>query len=106
MSKTIKGRLTAIVITIVVLALLVSAVIIIMLSRSNLMSRAMNELQIQADKYSEIINNWIENEKTMTESVSNSIESVTELNGAEGRDVVQKIVSYFSLLSSFNFIKL
>ena len=96
MLKTIKGRLTTIVITIVVLSLLISAVVIILLARKNLMSRSMNELQIQADKYSEIINNWIENEKTMTESVANSIESVTELNGAEGRDVVQKIVSYFS----------
>ena len=52
MLKTIKGRLTAIVISIVVLALLISAVVIILLSRRNLMSRAMNELQIQADKYS------------------------------------------------------
>lgn len=50
MFKTIKGRLTSIVITIVVLSLLVSAVVIILLSRNNLMSRAMNELQIQADK--------------------------------------------------------
>lgn len=108
MFKTIKGRLTAIVITIVVLALLVSAVVIILLSRKNLMSRAMNELQIQADKYSEIIDNWIQNEKTMAEGVANSIRSISEteklylqndvLNGNSElfRDEVQKIVTNHS----------
>ncbi|MCR5768530.1 MAG: methyl-accepting chemotaxis protein [Lachnospiraceae bacterium] len=96
MLKTIKGRLTAIVITIVVLSLLVSAVVIILLSRNNLMSRAMNELQIQADKYAEIINNWIQNEKTMTESAANSISTITETNTVNGREEIQKIVTKFS----------
>ena len=104
MLKTIKGRLTAIVITIVVLALLISALVIILLSRKNLMSRATNELQIQADKYSEIIDNWIQNEKTMTEGVANSSKAVNEIQLSSGetaspdffRNEIQTIVTTHS----------
>ncbi len=63
MGKTIKGRLTLVVIIIVSLAMFVLAAILIGTSGSNLSSRLKNELQINADKYANSINSWIEMEK-------------------------------------------
>ncbi len=98
MHKTIKGKLTAIVIGIVATAMFIAGGIVIVLSYTNLMSRAMNELQNQADKHSEIVNNWIQNEKTMAESVAESIESVNEaqMEGTSAKEGIQKIITNHS----------
>ena len=63
MKGTIKGRLTLAVILIVVAAMLVSVGIIVGSSGRKLTNEKENELQINADKYANSINSWIEMEK-------------------------------------------
>ena len=63
MKNTIKGRLTLAVILIVVAAMLASTAIIVGTSGSKLTNELTDELQINADKYANSINSWIEMEK-------------------------------------------
>ncbi len=63
MKGSIKGRLTLAVILIVVAAMLVSVGIIVGSSGRKLTNEKENELQINADKYANSINSWIEMEK-------------------------------------------
>ncbi len=100
MTKTIKGRLTITVILIVVASLLISAVSIIIFSRNILSERAINEVQVQADKYGKSVDSWIQNEKTMTEGVANGIVSLMEKYQADNSadfdfywDEIQKLVT-------------
>ncbi len=63
MKGSIKGRLTLAVILIVVVAMLASTGIIIWTSGNKLTSELTNELQLNADKYANSINSWLEMEK-------------------------------------------
>ncbi|MCR5672731.1 MAG: hypothetical protein K6F87_03325, partial [Lachnospiraceae bacterium] len=63
MKNTIKGRLTFAVILIVVAAMLVSTAVIVGSSGRKLTKELTGELQINADKYANSINSWIEMEK-------------------------------------------
>ncbi|MCR4989780.1 MAG: methyl-accepting chemotaxis protein [Lachnospiraceae bacterium] len=63
MKGTIKGKLTAAVILIVALAMIVSTAIIVSASGKKISKELKDVLQINADKYSNSINSWIEMEK-------------------------------------------
>ncbi len=63
MLKTIKGRLTVSVIGIVVAGILLAAAGIITVAGKRLIQDQTRALQLNADKYGEEINTWIENEK-------------------------------------------
>ncbi len=63
MRKTIKGRLTFAVILIVVAAMIVSTGVIVGTSGNKLTGELADELQVNADKYANSINSWIEMEK-------------------------------------------
>ncbi|MCR5250938.1 MAG: hypothetical protein K6E50_10070 [Lachnospiraceae bacterium] len=63
MKKTIKAKLTAAVILIVVVVMLLSTGIIVGSSSNTLTGHLKQELQINADKYANSINSWIEHEK-------------------------------------------
>ena len=63
MKGTIKGRLTLAVILIVVATVLVSTFVIVGTSSKKLTGELTDELQINADKYANSINSWIEMEK-------------------------------------------
>ena len=63
MKGTIKGKLTAAVILIVALAMIVSTAIIVSASGRKISKELKDVLQINADKYANSINSWIEMEK-------------------------------------------
>ncbi len=63
MRKTIKGRLTFAVIMIVVVAMIASTAILVGTSGSKLTKELTDKLQINADKYANSINSWIEKQK-------------------------------------------
>ena len=74
MGKTIKGKLTSSVIMIVIAIMILTTISIIAVAGNRLISKQKNELQLQADRYAEEINTWIEIEKMMVDT------------HAEGRD--------------------
>lgn len=73
MSKTIKGRLTVSVIAIVVASILLTTVGIIAVAAKRTIQDQTQALQLNADKYAEEINTWIENEKMLADGVAKSI---------------------------------
>ena len=75
MRKTIKGRLTLSVIAIVAVSIIITTAGIVALAGKNLIQNQTEALQLNADKYAEEINTWIENEKQLAEGAANSIEA-------------------------------
>ncbi len=73
MLKTIKGRLTASVIGIVVASILLTTVGIIAVAGKRTIQDQTQALQLNADKYAAEINTWIENEKMLAEGAADSI---------------------------------
>ena len=73
MSKTIKGRLTVSMIGIVVASILLTTVGIITVAAKRTIQDQTQALQLNADKYAEEINTWIENEKMLAEGAAKSI---------------------------------
>lgn len=73
MSKTIKGRLTVSVIGIVVASILLTTIGIIAVAAKRTIQDQTQALQLNADKYAEEINMWIENEKMLADGVAKSI---------------------------------
>ncbi|MCM1237323.1 MAG: hypothetical protein NC489_45225, partial [Ruminococcus flavefaciens] len=63
MGKTIKGKLTMSVIAIVAVSILLTTVGIVVVAGRNLIQNQTEALQLNADRYAEEINTWIENEK-------------------------------------------
>ena len=63
MKGTIKEKLTLVVILIVVAAMVISSAVIVGTSGSKLTGQLTSQLQINADKYANSINSWIEMEK-------------------------------------------
>lgn len=86
--KTIKGRLTISVIGIVVASILLTTVGIIAVAGNRMIQVQTQALQLNADKYAEEINTWIENEKMLADGVSDSIKA----NGKTDTDFVQSVV--------------
>lgn len=75
MGRTIKGKLTISVIFIVVVSIILTTVGIILVAGGQLIKNQTDALQLNADKYAEEINTWIENEKMLAEGAANSIEA-------------------------------
>ncbi|MBF1027504.1 MAG: hypothetical protein HXK89_09040, partial [Lachnospiraceae bacterium] len=63
MRKTIKGRLTMIVILIMFIVLYVYATVVILVTDDKVTMLSQHELQLQADRYAEMINTEMEKEK-------------------------------------------
>ena len=91
MKGTIKGKLTVAVILIVVVAMLVSTGIIVFTSSSNLTEKLTTELQINADKYANSINNWIEREKGLNIAGAAALKALPD--SSYDREHIQKIVT-------------
>ena len=66
MKGTIKEKLTVVVILIVVAAMLISTGVIVGTSGSKLTGQITSQLQVNADKYANSINSWIEMEKGLS----------------------------------------
>ncbi|MCR5221636.1 MAG: hypothetical protein K6D90_02100 [Lachnospiraceae bacterium] len=91
MTSTIKGRLTLAVILIVVAAMLASTGIIIGTSSKKLTGELTGKLQLNADKYANSINSWIEKEKGLNIASAASIKALAD--GDYDRPHMQSIVS-------------
>lgn len=73
MLKTIKGRLTVSVIGIVVASILLTTTGIMIVAGQRMIQNQTQALQLNADKYAEQINTWIENEKMLVDGTVDSI---------------------------------
>lgn len=88
MSKTIKGRLTVSMIGIVVASILLTTVGIITVAAKRTIQDQTQALQLNADKYAEEINTWIENEKMLADGTAKSIAA----GGSIDTDYLQSVV--------------
>ncbi len=88
MLKTIKGRLTVSMILIVVTSVLLTTVGIIVVAGKNTIKDQTQVLQLNADKYAEEINTWIESEKMLSNGVAESISA----GGNTDTDFIQSVV--------------
>ncbi len=88
MLKTIKGRLTVSVIGIVVASILLTTVGIVAVAAKQTIQDQTQALQLNADKYAEEINTWIENEKMLADGAAKSIAA----GGTIDTDYVQSVV--------------
>lgn len=73
MLKTIKGRLTISVICIVAVSIFLTTVGIVAMAGKRMIEDQTDALQLNADKYAEEINTWIENEKMLADGAADSI---------------------------------
>ncbi len=88
MLKTIKGRLTVSMIGIVVASILLTTVGIIAVAGKQTIQDQTQALQLNADKYAEEINTWIENEKMIADGAAKSIAAGETID----TDFVQSVV--------------
>ena len=91
MNKTIKGRLTLAVILIVVAAMIVSTAVIVGTSGKKLTAELTDELQINADKYANSINSWIEMEKGLNAAGAAAFAALPD--ASYDREHIQNIVT-------------
>ena len=89
--SSIKGRLTLAVVIIVTLAILGSAAIIIALMGNSLTKEESATLQLQADKYANSINSWIEMEKGLNAAGAAAFASLPD--SSYDREHIQSIVT-------------
>ncbi len=75
MLKTIKGRLTASVTGIVVASILLTTAGIVAVAGRRMIQEQKEALQLNADKYAEEINTWIENEKMLASGTASSVQA-------------------------------
>lgn len=88
MLKTIKGRLTVSMIGIVVASILLTTGGIITVAGRRTIQDQTQALQLNADKYAEEINTWIENEKMLADGAAKSIAAGRTID----TDYVQSVV--------------
>ncbi len=88
MQRTIKGKLTTSVIGIVVASILLTTLGIIAVAGKRMIQDQTQTLQLNADKYAEEINLWIENEKMLAGGTANSIQAGRRMDV----DFVQAVV--------------
>ena len=91
MKSTIKARLTLAVILIVVAAMLASTGIIIGTSSKRLTNELTGKLQLNADKYANSINSWIEMEKGLSSAGAAALSAIPDED--YDRDHIQKMVT-------------
>lgn len=76
MRKTIKGRLTMIVILIMFIVLYVYATVVILVTDNKVTMLSQHELQLQADRYAEMINTEMEKEKGYASGAASAISAL------------------------------
>ena len=91
MKRTIKAKLTTAVILIVVVAMLLSMGIVVGMSSRTLNEHLTGELQLNADKYANSINSWIEREKGLNIAGAAALKALPA--GSYDREHIQQIVS-------------
>ncbi len=91
MKRTIKGKLTVAVICIVVIIMLVTTGIIVGVSGNRMTDQLTDELQINAGKYANSINSWIEWEKGLNVAGAAALKALPDADF--DKDHMQKIVT-------------
>ncbi|MBO6108964.1 MAG: methyl-accepting chemotaxis protein [Eubacterium sp.] len=89
MFKTIRGKLTSIVIIIVAIAMIALAVTSLMMFGYNMDASAREGLQSKANQRAAEVNNWISGEKTMAEGINTAIVA----SGTPNIDQIQKLLA-------------
>ncbi len=92
MRKTIKGKLTISVIFIVALSIILTTVGIVIVAGRHLIQNQTEAVQLNAARYAEEINTWIENEKMLAEGAANSIEAA----GNSETGFIQSVLDTYS----------
>lgn len=92
MGRTIKGKLTASVICMVVASIMLTTVGIVIVAGKRLVRNQTEALQIYADKYAEEINTWIENEKMLAEGAASCIEAAQNVEW----DFIQSVMNTYA----------
>lgn len=92
MGKTIKGKLSISVICIVALSIMLTTVGIVTVAGRRFIKDQTQALQLNAEKYAEEINTWIENEKMVADGAANSIEAA----GSIEDDFIQAVVDTYA----------
>lgn len=80
MNKTIKGKLTINIIAIVITIIVVTTIGVVSVSSNRLLRQEKDELQLQADRYAQEVNAWIDNEKTLVENAAKYVEGTKDLS--------------------------
>lgn len=88
MARTIKGKLTISVVLIVVVSILITAVGFIVVAGRRMIQDQTQVLQLNAEKYAEEINAWIEDEKMLAVGTANSIMAVGDMSDEMLQSVV------------------
>ncbi len=88
MGKTIKARLTFSVICIVAASILLTTAGIVTVAGKRMIKDQTEALRLNAEKYSEEINTWIENEKMLALGAANSIEA----SGSTADELIQSVL--------------
>lgn len=92
MGRTIKGKLTASVICMVVVSILLTTAAIVVVAGKRLIADQTEALQIYADRYAEEINTWIENEKMLAEGAADCIGAARNTDG----DFIQSVMDTYA----------
>lgn len=92
MGRTIKGRLTISVICIVAVSIILTTAGIVAIAGRKLLDDQAEALQLNADKYAEETNTWIENEKMLAGGTANSIEAA----GSTQDETVQSVLDTYA----------
>lgn len=92
MGRTIKGKLTLSVICIVVASIMLTTAGIVIVAGRHLIQNQTEALQLNADKYAEQINTWIENEKMLATGTANSIEAA----GQTDEEFIQSVLDTYA----------
>lgn len=82
MTKTIKGKLTITIIAIVILIIVVTTIGVVSVSSNKLLEKEKIELQLQADRYAQEVNAWIDNEKMLVANAAKYVEGTKDLSDA------------------------
>ena len=88
MTRTIKGKLTISVVLIVAVSILITAVGFIVVAGRRMIQDQTQVLQLNAEKYAEEINAWIEDERMLAAGTANSIMAVGDMSDAMLQSVV------------------
>ena len=92
MRRTMKGKLTISVIAIVVVSIMLTMIGTFVVAGRNLIQGQRDALQLNAEKYAEAINTWIENEKMLAAGAANSIEAAADT----GEELIQSVLDTFA----------
>lgn len=92
MRRTMKGKLTISVIGIVMASIMLTTIGTVVVAGRNLIQDQTEALQLNAEKYAEEINTWIENEKMLADGAANSIEAAADTTDG----LIQSVLDTFA----------